>query len=470
MGDSSSQSTAPAITFWGAAQSVTGSMHLIEAEGKNILLDCGMTQGRNEESGERDRHFPFHARHIDAVILSHAHIDHCGNLPSLVRAGFRGPVYCTPATRDLIAVMLADSARIQEEDAAHANIRRQYREPTREPLYTGFDVEDALALVEPMSCGEQVQILKGIRLTLAEAGHVLGSAMVHVETASGGSLTFTGDLGRRGMPILKPSAPIPPAHVVICESTYGGCVHEPIEAAMHTLADVVRATFERGGKVLIPAFSLGRTQLIIHVLCQAMREGRIAESEIVVDSPLAAEIAEVYRRHPESLTAEARCALAADPEFLGGRLVRYVRSSRDSMQERARPGPAIIVGSSGMCEAGRIIHHIQDHIDDPRCSIVLVSFQAYGTPGRALLDRGPTVRLQGKICNKWAEVVHVNGFSGHADQQDILSAFAPLAGKVREVCLVHGERPRAEALAAGLRGIGFADVSLPESGTRIPLM
>src|SRR5262249_45698351 len=264
---------APAITFWGAARSVTGSMHLIEAEGRRILLDCGLTQGRREEARQRNRRFPFHPDRLDAVLLSHAHIDHCGNLPSLVRQGFSGAIYCTPATRDLIGVMLEDSARIQEEEAAHDNIRRNYREPWQQPLYTRSDAEQAVDMAVAFPCGKAREILPGVFLTLHEAGHILGSAISHLHFAAGGSLTFTGDLGRRGAPIIKPTSYIPPADVLVCESTYGGHVHEPIDTSATRLAEVVRHTVARGGKGLIPAFSLGRSQLVVHYLFRAIRRG-----------------------------------------------------------------------------------------------------------------------------------------------------------------------------------------------------
>ncbi len=461
--------SAPGITFWGAARSITGSMHLIEADGRKILLDCGLTQGRREEVRQSNRRFPFHPHQINAVVVSHAHIDHCGNLPSLVRQGFRGPIYCTAPTRDLVGIMLADSARIHEEEAAHANIVRQYREPNVEPLYTRDDADSAFDRITAAPYGQRREILPGVHLSLHEAGHILGSAMIHLNFADGGSLTFSGDLGRRGVPVLRPTAPVPPANVVVCESTYGGHVHEPIEQTASKLIDVVKRTAERGGKVLIPAFSLGRTQLVIHYLCRAIRSGYLPRLPLYVDSPLAADISEVYRRHPEALDpAEAR-HLEQDPDFLGGPLVHYVRSFEESMRIAERQGPQVVVAASGMCEAGRVVHHLKHHIDDPRCSVVLVSYQALGTPGRRMLERGPTVRFLGRDWNKWAEVVHLDGFSGHADQEDFLAYLTPLAGKVDRVCLVHGDDERAGALAEALRGVGFTDVTFPEIGERVPL-
>ena len=280
----------PALTFWGAAGGVTGSMHLLECGNSKVLLDCGLHQGRREEARLRNAHFPFHPHQIDAVIVSHAHIDHCGNLPTLLRHGFDGPIYCTPPTRDLLRVMLADSAKIQEEDAAHLNIARGYAEPWVQPLYTAVDVEKVFARLVSVPYNRDHDAAKGVRFRFIEAGHVLGSAMVHVIAAAPDrdrTLTFSGDMGRRGLPILKPTGAIPPADVLVCESTYGNRTHRSFTETVEKLYAAVRDTAERGGKVLIPAFSLGRTQLIIHVLQQGLRKGKLPRIPVFVDSPLA---------------------------------------------------------------------------------------------------------------------------------------------------------------------------------------
>lgn len=459
----------PTVTFWGAARSVTGSLHLVEAYGRRVLLDCGLTQGRREEAKQRNGNFPFHPDRIDAVVVSHAHVDHCGNLPTLMRRGYAGPIYGTPATIDLLGIMLEDSAKIQEEDAAHENIQRGYREPLLTPLYTRNDAQLALDRAVGVPYNRPTEILPGVRLTLGNAAHILGSAHVHLAFDEGASLTFTGDLGRRGAPMLRPADPLPPADVIVCESTYGGAVHEPLDQTYAKLVDAVKRTVARGGKVLIPAFSLGRTQLVVHFLCRAVRAGELPAVPIYVDSPLAADIAEVYRRHPDCLTEETLRALEADPEFLGGDAVKYVRSFEHSVRLSESPGSHVVVAASGMCEAGRILQHLKHHIDDPRCTIVLVSYQAYGTPGRKMLDRGPTVRFLGKDWNKWADIVHLDGFSGHADQADFLAYLGPLVGRTPKVRLVHGEPDRANALTEGLRAIGFADVSVPETGETVVL-
>ncbi|MBA4189438.1 MAG: MBL fold metallo-hydrolase [Planctomycetaceae bacterium] len=462
----------PTLTFWGAAGGVTGSMHLVEVGNHKILLDCGLHQGRREEARERNGRFPFHPHQIDAVILSHAHIDHCGNLPTLVRQGFSGPVYCTPPTRDLLRVMLSDSAKIQEEDAAHINIARNYAEPFVQPLYHHSDVEKAFSQVVQVPYGKESSVTKSARFRFIEAGHILGSAMVHMTVAGPDrdrTLSFSGDMGRRGLPILKPTGDIPPADVLVCESTYGNRLHRSFTETVDKLYAAIRQTVEKEGKILIPAFSLGRTQLIIHVLQQGLRAKRIPNIPIYVDSPLASEVAEVYRAHPNSLSPEISQALKEGHGLLGGDGVNYVRDFEESTRLASRPGPAVIIASSGMCDAGRIQQHLKQLVDDPRCTIILVSYQASGTVGRKLLEPKPTVRFQGRDWNKWLDVVHLDGFSGHADKEDFIAYLKPVVGKIGKVRLIHGEREQAEALAIMLRGMGFDDVAVPAPGDRVVL-
>lgn len=460
----------PTLTFWGAAGGVTGSMHLIESGNHKVLLDCGLHQGRREDARQRNGHFPFHPTQIDAVVVSHAHIDHCGNLPTLIRQGFDGPIYCTPPTRDLLRVMLADSAKIQEEDAAHINIARNYAEPWVQPLYTVHDVEKVFARLVAVPYGRDADATRSIRFRFIEAGHVLGSAMVHltIEAADRDrTVTFSGDMGRRGLPILKPTGTVPPADLLVCESTYGNRTHRSFAETVEKLYAAIRDTVERGGKALIPAFSLGRTQLIIHVLQQGLRENKIPKVPIYVDSPLASEVAEVYRGHPNSLSNEIAQALREGHGLLGGDGVHYVRDFEESTRLASRHGSSVIIASSGMCDAGRIQQHLKQLVDDPRCTIILVSYQAQGTTGRRLLEPKPTVRFQGRDWNKWIDVVHLDGFSGHADKSDFVAYLQPLAGRVGKVRLIHGEREQADALADTLTDLGFADVSVPAPGDRV---
>jgi metallo-beta-lactamase family protein len=339
-----------------------------------------------------------------------------------------------------------------------------------QPLYTVNDVEKVFSHIVSVPYGRDVDVTKSVRFRFIEAGHVLGSAMVYL-TAAGPdrerTLTFSGDMGRRGLPILKPTGAIPPADVLVCESTYGNRVHRSFPETVEKLYATIRDTVDREGKVLIPAFSLGRTQLIIHVLQQGLRERKIPKIPVYVDSPLASEVAEVYRSHTNSLSNEIAQALREGHGLLGGDGVTYVRDFEHSTLLATEPESSVIIASSGMCDAGRIQQHLKQLVDDPRCTIVLVSYQAQGTVGRKLLEPKPTVRFQGRDWNKWIEVQHLDGFSGHADKNDFLAYLEPLASDVGKVRLIHGEHEQADALAETLRGLGFADVAVPSPGDRV---
>jgi metallo-beta-lactamase family protein len=463
----------PTVTFWGAAQAVTGSMHLVEVGGRKVLLDCGSFRGNREEARRRNGKFPFPPSDIHAVVLSHAHIDHCGNLPHLVRQGFSGPIYCTPPTRDLLTVMLADSARIQEEDAALLRVIGSTDDDgVSAGLYTKADARRTVAQCVVVPYDQPTLILPDVQLRLVDAGHILGSALVSLTLAATGgdrTLTFTGDIGRRGLPFLREPSPLPPADVVISECTYGGRFHDTLEQMAAKMEAVVRRSVEQGGKVLIPAFSLGRTQVVVHYLHEWMRMGRLPNVPIFVDGRLAAEVADIYRQHPECFDPSMVRPLAEDPEFLGGPEVQHVRTLEESKELSLRRGPCIIVAASGMCEGGRILQHLKQNLDDPRCSVVLVSYQAPQTLGRKLLEPRPKVRIHGREWNLWAEVAEINGFSGHADHADLLASLVPLAGRTQRLRLVHGEQEPAELLAADLRARGFADVIAPAPGEMVGL-
>jgi metallo-beta-lactamase family protein len=431
-------------------------MHLVEARGQSVLLDCGLTLGHGPEVHERNRHFPFDPTRIDAVLLSHAHVDHCGNLPNLVRQGFRGRIYCTAATRDLIAIMLADSARIQRQESRVGRILGHREEVTREDLYSAAEVDRTLEQCVPLAYQQRLEIGEGISVRFHDAGHLLGSAMTELtfDVPSGRrTLTYTGDLGRSSLDFLRPPARIPASDVVISESTYGGRIHQSIDTLTRTLQAVACRTVARGGKVLVPAFSLGRAQLVVHYLQRWMRQGVLPTVPIYVDSPLAADIAEVHEHYLSDLTEAAQTTMPAR--------VHYVREREESRELSRRSGPCVLVASGGMCEAGRILNHLEHNIDDPRNSVVLVSYQAPGSLGRRLLERGPTVRFRSHVWNKWADVVDLNGFSGHADQGDFLNLFRPLAAHAPAVHLVHGDFEQAHALKGVLSEAGFAAVDIP---------
>lgn len=457
----------PTVTFWGATRSVTGSMHLVEACGQALLLDCGFQQGSRAESLRVNRTFPFRPKDIDAVLLSHAHVDHCGNLPNLVRQGFAGPIYCTPATRALTSVMLGDAARIQEEDAAYLNRKRPRGEPKIEPLYDGRHAYRTLLRLRAAPYNTPVAIGRGLEATFVDAGHLLGSAMIGLRMDTPGGerrLTFTGDLGRPGLPILRDPAAVPPGDLVISECTYGGHTHEPVEETAEQLGAVVRRTAERGGKLIIPAFSVGRTQTVVYFLHQLMSAGRLPDLPIYVDSPMAVRATEVFHAHPECFDSETLRLLDEHPELFGEQHVRYVEKVHESIALNKQPGPCIIVSASGMCEAGRVLHHLKHNIENRRSTILIVGYQAEGTLGRRLVEKRPEVRILGRMLEVAAEVVVLNGLSSHADHGDLMRSLGPLAGTAQRVRLVHGEPERAAALAEGLRGIGFADVAIPDRG------
>ncbi len=428
-------------------------MHLLEADGRRILLDCGIVLGRSAAVAERNRHFPFEPAQIDAVLVSHAHIDHCGNLPNLVAQGFRGPIYCTPATRDLMAIMLSDSARIQEEQAEVSRIVGLSDECSTGSLYSGHEVQLALdrCVAEPYD--RPFTLAPGMTARFADAGHLLGSAVTQVTIAGNGqehSVTYTGDLGRPALHFLRPPAPLPASDVVVSESTYGARTHQSVADLALRLKDVVARTVERGGKVLVPAFNLGRSQLVVHYIQHWMRQGALPEVPLYMDSPLAADITEIHRLYPELLAEPFRHEVA-NP------LARYIRDARESRDLSTRRGPCILVASGGMCEAGRIVNHLQHNVDDPRSTIVLVSYQAPGSLGRKLMDKGPHVHFRGRRWNKWAEVVDLNGFSGHADQNDLRSvsrppARAPAARLPGTRRAGPGQRPRRGAAPRRLAG------------------
>ena len=459
------------IHFFGAARTVTGSMHLVSANGKNILLDCGLFQGRREEAYRRNKEFPFDASTIDAVVLSHAHMDHAGNLPNLVRNGFRGPIYCTPATRDLCNVMLYDSAYIQERDAAFVNKKnRKHGEPPVEPLYTPEDVREAMGQFVSVGYHQLTAVSDGMTAGFADAGHILGSAVTLLEVHENGStkrLGFTGDLGRKNTPILKDPEYLETVDVLISESTYGGRVHEPITGTQERLLGVIRRTIDRGGKVVVPAFSLGRTQELVYSLFELFDAGKLPMIPIYVDSPLATNATEVFRMHPECFDAETLRYIHQHEDPFGFGRVVYVRSVEESKKLNERTSPCIIIAASGMCEAGRILHHLANTVGDSRNTVMIVGYQAEHTLGKRLVEGQEEVKIFGVPHKRKAEVAVMNSFSAHAGQDELLEFAGTLDKKrLRKIFLVHGEISQAEQLAGKLKERGMESVWIPERGEK----
>ena len=466
------------IQFQGAARTVTGSMHVLTVGGRTILLDCGIYHGRRDEARERNSHFPFDPATIDAVVLSHAHIDHSGNLPTLVAQGFHGPIYCTSATKSLCEVMLRDSAFIQEKDAEFINRHRRKKGlPLVTPLYTQPDAAKTLPLLQGLPYGKVFDVIDGIQGRFEDAGHILGSASVALTLREGSRtirLDFTGDLGRPNLPILRDPVFIgnEGADYLISESTYGGRFHAPVEEMRTQLLGPVLRAYDRRGKIIIPAFSVGRTQEIVYVLHQLSVEGKIDRIPVYVDSPLSVNVTEVFRSHPECFDEETQAVLRSpghnDP-FGFDRLI-YIHDVGESKELNGRPGPCIIIAASGMCEAGRVVHHLANSVTDPRNMVLIVGYQAENTLGKKIVMKEPVVNILGEPHDLKAEVVVLNSFSAHADRNELLSYIGRFPPKqIKNIFLVHGDPDQAEKLGGGLREAGLQGVRIPSRGEKAEL-
>ncbi|HET6796130.1 MAG TPA: MBL fold metallo-hydrolase [Gemmatimonadales bacterium] len=462
--------TAVRLTFWGAAGQVTGSMHLLEAAGARILLDGGLFQGRRAESHSLNARLPFDARRIDGVILSHAHIDHSGRLPLLVKDGFHGPVYCTSATRDLTAVMLADAAHIQEKDFEFLQ-RHGKAGADSEPLYS---LRDAMA-VQDLAVGVPYRrvfyLRKHMAIEFLEAGHILGSASVDLRITEGGNhrLVYSGDIGRSGLPIVRdPEPPSGPIDTLVVEATYADRRHDPFSQAEVRLGEAVRRTAARGGRVLVPAFAVGRAQELVYSLHRLYRANQIPSIPIYIDSPLAVDITTVFRLHPEVFDRREEL-IEITNELFDFPLLKYVREVADSKAIDAAVGPAVIIAASGMAESGRILHHLAHGIGDHKNLILLVGFQAEGTLGRRIESGQEVVRILGQEYQRRAEVETIGGYSAHADRDELRAWVRRLGGPVRRAFVVHGEPGPLEAMATILREEGVRDVRVPKHGESFDL-
>lgn len=462
------------ITFWGAAQTVTGSRHLIELNGHRLLLDCGLYQGRRKATYERNLNFPFPAESVDAVILSHAHIDHSGNLPNLVRQGYPHGIHSTRATRHLTEVMTRDSGHIQESDAKYLNKKRARKgDPPIEPLYTEADAVLASRQLVENALEVPFEPVPGGIARLREAGHILGSAGIDLTLQEGGQrvrLMFSGDIGRVDLPIIRD--PVFPADVdyLVMECTYGNRLHDPPDMAYEGLLQIVRKTVSRGGNIVIPAFAVGRTQTLVYLLHQMMDRGDISPIKIFVDSPLAISVTEIFEKHPECFDEEARAFLEEDPHgsTLGFDRVTYTRTVAESKAINDFDEPAVIISASGMAEVGRILHHLKHNIGDPRNTILITSWMAPHTLGRRLVEGEERIKIFGETYSVKANVESLNGLSAHGDQAFLLEYARAVRGRVKRIFLVHGEPKPASALRELLEAEGF-EVEYPEYGDRFEL-
>jgi metallo-beta-lactamase family protein len=446
------------VEFAGAAREVTGSCHIVRANGVTVALDCGLFQGHRAEARAKNEAPPVaDLKTLDAVVLSHAHIDHAGRLPMLVARGYRGPIYATPATRDLCAIMLADSARIQERDVRHLEKRGQ---PHAAPLYGEREVVQTISQMICVPYERPIQIAKGTGVTFHDAGHILGSASVSLDVRSGERvqrLVFSGDVGRSGLAIIRdPHAPVG-ADAVIMESTYGDRDHTSIDGARGELARVVRETAARGGRVLVPAFAVGRTQELIYDLRTLLQRDEIPRVPVYIDSPLAIDATTVFEMHPDAYDRSEQGVREMQALFRD-HLVHYVREAADSKRLNTAVGPMIIIAASGMAESGRILHHLMHGASDPRNTVLIVGFQAEHTLGRRIVERRPMLRILGDDVPLRARVEILNGYSAHADRTELrawLDAVRRTSPNMGPVWLVHGEPAAQDALAASLRAGGY---------------
>ncbi len=478
------------LHFWGADQTVTGSSHHLECAGQNILLDCGLFQGRRDQAADINSHLALSPDQLagkavpllNAVVLSHAHIDHSGDLPLLAKQGYRGPIYTTPSTIDLCAAMLKDSAHIQESDAEFLSKRQGRRRAIGvpqgpapvPPLYTQDDAAQAQQLFRPVNLHEP-QLLAGstkeagFTMTSWNAGHMLGSTCVLLEAVEKGQkvrLLFSGDVGRKHLPIIRDPEPVPAADYLIMESTYGDRLHEPIAEVKPKVAELVKKVLGRGGHIIVPAFAVERTQQLVLMLHELILAKEIPEFPIFVDSPLASAVTEVFKEHTEDWDAGACAFYNKGIDAFGWDRLRYTQTVQESKALNDLHMPFMVISSSGMCEAGRILHHLKNGVEDPRNLVLITGYQADNTLGRKLVDKLPEVNIFGEPLRVRAEVESIGALSGHADQQELLDWMAPVAPTLKKVFLVHGEVSAMQALKAKIEARYKLEVICPKRGDR----
>lgn len=462
------------IRFSGANQTVTGSQHLLKVNGRLLLLECGMFQGKRDETFRRNHTFPFNPRDLSAVILSHAHIDHSGNLPNLVAHGYSGKIYATPATADLTDIMVRDSAHIQEADAEYVNHKRaRNNQPPFQPLYTIRDAEKVARQLFDVPYRRPFEPIPGVIACFHDAGHILGSASVALDLEEAGRkvrLWFSGDIGRERLPLLQDPVLPEGADYLLMESTYGDKAHRDPEEAYRELRDVVKSTVQRGGKIIVPAFSVGRTQELVYWLNQMITHHELPELPVIVDSPLAVNASDIFSRHTSLFDEETRQFVNEHRHpALDFRGLTYVRSVEESKEINGRKGPLVIISASGMAEAGRILHHLCNNIEDPRNTILIVSWQAPDTLGRRLAEREKEVKIFGEWYVRRADVATIGGLSAHAGQDMLLKYALNSRSSLKKIFLVHGEPPMAKALTEKMTEAGLREIYYPKPGDEVEL-
>jgi metallo-beta-lactamase family protein len=455
------------IQFFGATRTTTGSVYRLEINGQRLLLECGLFQGRRGESIERNRNFPFDPKELQAVVLSHAHIDHCGNLPNLCRQGYEGNIYCTFATRDLASIMLEDSAEIQRDDAAFVSKKRaKHGLPAVEPLYTATDAEKAVRQFVALNYDRPFAVTEGVTVTFRDAGHILGSAQVVLDIRENGRrfrYLFSGDVGRGGDDILRDPQQIEDVDYLQVESTYGAREHASKLHANDEVGQLVRETLEKNGKVIIPSFSVGRTQQIVYTLHQLTLAGQLPRLPIFVDSPLSVNATEVYRLHPECFNDKIYQFLRTRENPFGMENLTYIRELAHSSKLNDLRDPAIIISASGMAEAGRIRHHLANNIGNPANLILFIGYCAEHTLGAQILAGRNPVNIFGEPHPVRARIASLDSFSGHADKNELRRYVEAIGGDLKKIAVIHGEESQALAFGEALRALKpKADVLVPE--------
>ncbi len=453
------------LTSYGAAREVTGSNHVLEINGKKIAIDCGMFQGHRIESERKNQNFLYDPSTIDAVILTHAHCDHCGRLPMLCGNGFHGNIYSTPASRDIAGLIMSDTAHIMQKDAEW--LRKKRPDHPFKPLYGVDEVLKTLDQFMTISYGRSFPVIDGVTCTFYDAGHILGSAIAVLDLENGERIAFSGDLGRAGLPIIRDPEVIGDVDYMVCEGTYGNRLHDPIEDAENQMAEVIKKTAERGGKIIIPAFAVERTQELIYFLHKLTNEEKIPKLEIFVDSPMATNATSIFRVHQECYDEKVReHFLEAHKNPFGFDSLHFTTSVADSKAINKLKEPHIIISSSGMCEAGRILHHLKNNIEDAKNTILIVGFMAAHTLGRRLAERKPEVKIFGQIYKLNAQVKIMNAFSAHADYNEILDYVGKLnKERLKKIFLVHGEDDALNSLSKLLLEAGIKDVQIVDPAT-----